>query len=72
MKPELAVDNASHVLLDAKAHKSVIEAIRFQLAAWRAHEPTDMDEDDFADLQNDIGYLEILLHTLEDDYARRY
>ena len=72
MKPELAVDNTRQVLLDSKAHKSVIEALRFQLDAWRTREPEDMDEDDFADLQNDIGYLEILLHTLEDEYAKRY
>ena len=72
VKPAPAVDNTSQVLLDSKAHKSVIEALRFQLDAWRTREPEDMDEDDFADLQNDIGYLEILLHTLQDEYAKRY
>ena len=72
MKPELAVNNSGQVLLDRKAHKAVIEALQFQLDSWRSTEPDDMDEDDFADLQNDIGYLEILLHSLEDEYQKRY
>jgi hypothetical protein len=32
----------------------------------------DVGEDAFADLQNDIIYHEIILHTLESTYAGRY
>lgn len=67
------VRNKEGLILNSKAQKAIIEALRFQLSAWRAVEPGgDMDEDDFADLQNDIGYLEILLHSLEDDYKSKY
>ena len=32
----------------------------------------DVGEDAFADLQNDITYHEIILHTLEKTYTERY
>jgi hypothetical protein len=71
MKPELAVSNDAGILLDHKARRALIDALRFQLAAWEAKQPEDMDEDEFADLQNDIGYLGSLLTRLEDDPQRR-
>jgi hypothetical protein len=65
-------NNAPRVYLDDKAHRAVIEALRFQLDAWKSRGPDDLEEGDFIDLQNDIGYLEILLHSLEDEYKQRY
>jgi hypothetical protein len=52
--------------------KALIGAVRFQLAAWAAVREADVGEDAFADLQNDIIYHEIILHTLESTYAGRY
>ena len=72
MSPNLAIDNRSDLLLDSKALKAVIGAVRFQLAAWRQEREADIGEDAFADLQNDITYLEIILHTLEHTYTQRY
>jgi hypothetical protein len=71
MKPELAVSNDAGIMLDHKARLALIDALRFQLAAWEAKQPDEMDEDDFADLQNDIGYLGSLLTRLEDEHRRR-
>ena len=48
-----------------------VERGRFQLAALEARRPEDMGEDDFADLQNAIGYLGSLLTRLEDEHRRR-
>ena len=50
----------------------MIGAVRYQLAAWQAVREADVGEDAFADLQNDIAYHEIILHTLEDTYKTRY
>ena len=72
MNSSLAVDNRSDLLLDSKALKAVIGAVRFQLAAWQGMREAEVGEDAFADLQNDILYLEIILHTLEHTYAERY
>ncbi len=72
MTPKLAVDNPSDLLLDSKALKAVIGAMRFQLAAWQGVREADVGEDAFADLHNDITYHEIILHTLEHTYAERY
>ena len=72
MSPNLAVDNRSDLLFDSKALKAVIGAVRYQLAAWQAVREADVGEDAFADLQNDIAYHEIILHTLEDTYKTRY
>ena len=72
MNPKLAVDNQSDLLLDSKALKAVIGAIRHQLATWRGVREADVGEDAFADVQNDITYLEIILHTLEHTYTQRY
>jgi hypothetical protein len=69
VNPKLAVDNKSDLLLDSKA---VIGAVRFQLAAWQGVREADVGEDAFADLQNDITYHEIILHTLENTYRERY
>lgn len=71
MKPKLEVDNKG-LLLDYKAHRAIIDALDFQLSAWRAVEPEDMDEDDFIDLQNDIGYLETLVGSLKADFESKY
>jgi hypothetical protein len=65
------VANNSGLLLDHKARLALIAAVRFQLAAWEARQPEEMDEDDYADLQNDIGYLGTLLTRLEDEHAKR-
>lgn len=67
---ELASDNPG-LVLDHKARLALIAAVRFQLAAWEARREADMNEDDYADLQNDIGYLGMLLSRLEDEHARR-
>lgn len=72
MKPNLAVDNQSDIRLDSKALKTVIGAIRHQLATWQSMREADVGEDAFADTQNDIAYLEIILHTLEQVYTSRY
>jgi hypothetical protein len=72
VNPSLAVDNRSDLLLDSKALKAVIGAVRYQLAAWQGVREADVGEDAFADLQNDITYLEIILHTLEHTYTERY
>lgn len=71
MKPELAVSNDADILRDHKARLALIGAVRFQLAAWEARKPDDMDEDEFADLQNDIGYLGTLLTRLQEEHQRR-
>lgn len=71
MKPELVSSNEPALVLDHKARLALIDALRFQLAAWEAKKPEDMSEDDFADLQNDIGYLGSLLTRLEDEHRRR-
>jgi hypothetical protein len=72
VNPKLVVDNRSDLLLDSKALKAVIGAVRFQLAAWQDVREADVGEDAFADLQNDITYHEIILHTLENTYIERY
>jgi hypothetical protein len=72
VSPKLAVDNQSDLLLDSKALKAVIGALRFQLEAWQKVREEEVGEDAFADLQNDITYHEIILHTLENTYEKRY
>ena len=72
MNPRLATDNRSDLLLDSKALKAVIGAVRHQLADWQVVREADVGEDAFADLQNDAIYLEILLHNLEHTYQERY
>ncbi len=72
MNPKLAVDNQSDLLLDSKALKAMIGAIRHQLVTWQGVREADVGEDAFADVQNDIAYLEIILHTLEHTYTERY
>lgn len=71
MTPRLVISNDAGPLLDRKARLALIGAVRFQLDMWQKRQPEDMDEDDFADLQNDIGYLGMLLTQLEDDHQRR-
>jgi len=63
--------NPSALRLDYKALSAMADALRFQLADWRARPIASMDEDALADLQNDIGYLEILLSNIEDERRRR-
>lgn len=72
MNPKLVVDNQSDLLLDSKALKAVIGAVRHQLAAWEGVREADVGEDAFADLQNDVAYLEIILHRLEHTFEQRY
>ncbi len=72
MSPRLAVDNQSDLLLNSKALKAVIGAVRHQLETWQGVCEADVGEDAFADLQNDIAYLEIILHRLEHTYSERY
>jgi hypothetical protein len=72
MTAELVSTNEPGLLLNAKALSTLIGAVKFRLADWRAKTSEDMDEDRFAELQNDIGYLEILLSNLQDEYARKY
>jgi hypothetical protein len=72
VNPKLVVDNKSDLLLDSKALKAVIGATRHQLATWQLVSEVDVGEDAFADLQNDITYLEIVLHRLEYAYNERY
>jgi hypothetical protein len=50
----------------------VIGAVRHQLAAWESVREADVGEDAFADVQNDITYLEIILHRLEHTFEARY
>ena len=71
-KPELVEISSQGLQLDWKAFNAILNSLRFQLTAWRAKSEADMDEDDFIDLQNDIGYLEILLSFLEEEYEKRY
>lgn len=71
MSLKLEVDNPG-LRLDYKAHRAIIDALDFQLAAWRAVESEEMDEDDFIDLQNDIGYLETLVGSLRADFESKY
>lgn len=72
MTAELVSSYEPGMLLNAKALSTLIGAVKFRLADWHAKTPDDMDEDRFAELQNDIGYLEILLSNLQDEYARKY
>jgi len=72
VNPKLAVGNQSDLLLDSKALKAVIGAIRHQLVTWQSVREVNVGEDAFADVQNDIAYLEIVLHTLEHTYTERY
>jgi hypothetical protein len=65
VNPSLAVDNKSDLRLDSKALKALSGAVRHQLAAWQKVNEADVEDDAFADLQNDIAYLGILLHTLD-------
>ena len=72
MNPKLVVDNQSDLLLDSKALKAVIGAVRHQLTTWEGVREADVGEDAFADLQNDVAYLEIILHRLEHLFEQRY
>jgi hypothetical protein len=72
VNPRRVVDNQSDLLLDSKALKAVIGAVRHQLAAWESVREADVGEDAFADVQNDITYLEIILHRLEHTFEARY
>jgi hypothetical protein len=56
--------------LDGQALRALIAALRFQITDWRDKGPGDVDEDDLADMQNDIQYHEILLDRLEAEYRR--
>jgi hypothetical protein len=71
MKRELVLSNDSGMLMDHKLLHALIDAVRFQLASWDAKTPDEMDEDEFADLQNDIGYLGSVLTQLEDQRDRQ-
>ena len=71
MSVELVVNNPNDILRDHRARLALINAVRFQLEAWEARQPDEMDEDAFADLQNDIGYLGMLLTSLEEEHERR-
>lgn len=57
--------------LDIKAVAALIEAVKFQLDAWSRLSSDAMDEDEFADLQNDRMYLETVLDRLEEHYRQR-
>ena len=72
MSLKLAVDNWSDLLLDSKAQKAAIGAVRHQLEIWQGVSETDIGEDALADLHNDIAYLEIIVHRLEHTYGERY
>jgi hypothetical protein len=72
MTAELVSSNGRGLLLNAKALSALVGAVKFRLADWQAKTPEDMDEDEFAELQNDIGYLEILLDNLQHEYVRKY
>ena len=66
--PQLAT-SSDGPLLDYKARHAILSALRFQISAWRAKTEEELGEDDFADLQNDILYVETLLASLEASFA---
>ncbi len=68
--PRIVADSGPALQLDGLALRALLAALRHQIAGWRAKGPGDMDEDDLADLQNDIQYREILLNRLEAEYRR--
>lgn len=72
MSPSLAADNQSDILLDSKALKAVINAVRAQLTRWLDVRDEDVGEDAISDIHNDFAYLEIVLHQLEHTYKTRY
>ncbi len=72
MTAALVEDDGEGLKLGQKGLGAVIAAVKFQLAAWAEIEPDAMDEDDFADLQNDIGHLETVLGALQAEFERRY
>ena len=72
MSLNLVADSGSDLLLDSKALKAIVAALRVRMTGWLATRQEDIGEDAFADLSNDIAYLEILLHRLEHTYTQRY
>lgn len=50
---------------------AIIDAVKFQLEAWGKADPDTMDEDSYADLQNDRLHLETVLGTLEEHLDHR-
>jgi hypothetical protein len=67
--PNLAASNDG-ILLDYKARQAILAALRFQIVASRAQKEEELGEDAYADLGNDILYLETLLASLEADFSR--
>lgn len=51
----------------------LIMALKSQIQAWRAAcEQPDMNEDDAADMQNDIGYAFSILSELEENFFTQF
>ena len=66
--PDLARSNEG-LRLDYKGRRAILDALGFQIAAWRAKTEEEIGEDAYADLGNDILYLETLLASLEAEFA---
>jgi len=59
--------------LDMPAQRLLITALKSQIQTWRAAcEQPDMNEDDAADMQNDIGYAFSVLSELEENFFKQF
>lgn len=58
---------------DEPTQRFLINAVKTQIAAWRAHaDAPDTDEDDKADMQNDIGFAFTVLSEMEEAFFQQF
>lgn len=66
------IDDEPDILrLSYNSLTALIDAVKFQLESWGKIDPDSLDEDAYADLQNDRLHLETVLSTLEDHLGKR-
>ncbi len=63
-------DGSPTFILNHKAFNLIATALDHQIKTWQALEPSDRNVDDFADLQNDLGYFHILCDDLKTRFSK--
>lgn len=59
--------------LDCSAQRLLINSLRCQIDVWKKNAASgNLNEDDEADLQNDIGYAYALLSDLESNFYNEF
>lgn len=59
--------------LDMPAQRLIINALKLQIQEWQnICNASQLDEDDEADIQNDIGYAFTVLSELEENFFKQF